>query len=99
MWYVLNAESDAHLISGFEHEVSEGILRDSVANEAVEKHLHKEAVHGGDLFFFPEGTVHGIGDGVLRAEIQESSNVTYRVYDYNRLIRMATNVNCILIRL
>lgn len=85
MWYVLDAAENASLIYGFEHPVSEDILREAVETETLGKHLHKERVHKGDVFYVPAGTVHGIGAGTLVAEIQESSNVTYRVYDYDRV--------------
>lgn len=85
MWYVLDATEDASLIYGFEHPVTEDILRKAVETETLGKHLHKVKVHKGDLFYVPAGTVHGIGAGTLVAEIQENSNVTYRVYDYDRV--------------
>lgn len=85
MWYVLDAEPGAHLIYGFEHPVTEAILRKAVEEGTLDKHLHKQYVKKGDVVFVPAGTVHGIGAGILVAEIQESSNVTYRVYDYNRV--------------
>lgn len=85
MWYVLDAEPGAHLIYGFEHPVTEEILRDAIEEGTLDKHLHKQYVKKGDVVFVPAGTVHGIGAGILVAEIQESSNVTYRVYDYNRV--------------
>ena len=85
MWYVIDAEEGAHLIYGFQHEVTEEILRKAVETGTLDKHLQKVAVHKGDTYFVPAGTVHGIGKGILVAEIQESSNVTYRVYDYNRV--------------
>ncbi len=84
MWYVLDAEEGASLVYGFEHPVTEDIIRNAVEQGTLEKHLHKEKVHKGDCFFVPSGVVHGIGAGTLLAEIQESSNVTYRVYDYDR---------------
>ena len=55
-------------------------------------------VHKGDTYFVLSGTVNGIGKGILVAEIQESSNVTYRVYDYNRVDKNGKSVNCTLIR-
>lgn len=85
MWYVLDATEDASLIYGFEHPVTEEILRKAVETETLGKHLHKVKVRKGDLYYVPAGTVHGIGAGTLVAEIQESSNVTYRVYDYDRV--------------
>lgn len=85
MWYVIDAEEGASLIYGFQHKVSEEILRKAVKTGTLDKHLQKVEVHKGDTYFVPAGTVHGIGAGILLAEIQESSNVTYRVYDYDRV--------------
>lgn len=85
MWYVVDADEGASLIYGFRHKVTEEILRKAVETGTLDKHLQKIPVHKGDTFFVPAGTVHGIGKGILIAEIQESSNVTYRVYDYNRV--------------
>lgn len=85
MWYVLDAEEGANLIYGFQHKVTPEILQEAIDTGTLDKHLQKVAVHKGDVFYVPAGTVHGIGAGILIAEIQESSNVTYRVYDYNRV--------------
>ena len=85
MWYVIDAESEAELVYGFEHDVDIQKLQYAIESGDLEKHLHKEKVKKGDLIYVPAGTVHGIGAGILVAEIQESSNVTYRVFDYNRV--------------
>ena len=85
MWYVIDAEEGASIIYGFKHRVTENILRKAVESGALDKHLQKVKVYKGDTYFVPAGTVHGIGKGILIAEIQESSNVTYRVYDYDRV--------------
>ena len=85
MWHVIDADDGASLIYGFKHKVTEEILRNAVKNGTLDKHLQKVQVHKGDVFYVPAGTVHGIGAGILVAEIQESSNVTYRVYDYDRV--------------
>ena len=85
MWYVIDAEEGASLIYGFQHKVIEEILRKAVETGTLDKHLQKVEVHKGDTYFVPAGTVHGIGAGILIAEIQESSNMTYRVYDYDRV--------------
>ena len=85
MWYVIDAEEGSSLIYGFQHKVTEEILRKAVESGTLDKHLQKVEVHKGDTYFVPAGTVHGIGAGILIAEIQESSNVTYRVYDYDRV--------------
>lgn len=85
MWYVIDAEEGASLIYGFKYRVTEEILRNAVETGTLEKHLQKVKVHRGDVYYVPAGTVHGIGAGILIAEIQESSNITYRVYDYERI--------------
>ncbi len=85
MWYVIDAEDGANLVYGFRHKVTEQILKNAVKTDTLDKHLQKVAVYRGDVYYVPAGTVHGIGKGILLAEIQESSNVTYRVYDYNRV--------------
>lgn len=85
MWYVIEAEKGSSLIYGFKHKVSEEILKKAIETGSLDKHLQKTLVHNGDVLYVPAGTVHGIGAGTLIAEIQESSNVTYRVYDYHRL--------------
>ena len=85
MWYVIDADEGAQLIYGFQHKVTEQILRDAINTGTLDKHLQKVKVYKGDVFYVPAGTIHGIGAGILVAEIQESSNVTYRVYDYERV--------------
>ena len=85
MWYVIDANEGASLIYGFQHKVTPEILKEAVDTGTLDKHLQKVGVHRGDVFYVPAGTVHGIGAGIPIAEIQESSNVTYRVYDYDRV--------------
>lgn len=85
MWYVIDADERSNIIYGFQHKVSKSLLAKAVKEGNLEKHLQKIRVHKGDVFYVPAGTIHGIGKGVLIAEIQESSNVTYRVYDYDRV--------------
>ena len=85
MWYVIEAEDGANLIYGFRHRVTEKILRRAIETNTLDKHLQKVSVRKGDVYYVPAGTVHGIGKGIMIAEIQESSNVTYRVFDYNRV--------------
>ena len=85
MWYVLDASRDAQLVYGFHHDVDRETLRRSIADGTVEKYLQKVPVKKDDLFYISAGTVHAIGAGALIAEIQESSNLTYRLYDYGRL--------------
>ncbi len=85
MWYVLDATSTASLVHGFAHDVNLEMLRKAVENGDLDKHLNKVHVNKGDVFYTPAGIIHGIGAGCLIAEIQENSNVTYRVYDYDRI--------------
>lgn len=85
MWYIIDAEDGASLIYGFRHKVTSEILSHALETGSLGKHLQKVQVRKGDTYFVPAGTIHGIGAGILLAEIQESSNVTYRVYDYDRI--------------
>ena len=85
MWYVLDASRDAQLVYGFSHDINRAVLEKSLYDGTVEKYLQKVPVHSDDIFFIKPGTVHAIGAGALIAEIQESSNLTYRLFDYNRV--------------
>ncbi|MBQ9471116.1 MAG: class I mannose-6-phosphate isomerase, partial [Bacteroidales bacterium] len=84
MWYVMQAEADASLISGFNRELSRSELRQHIAQGTLPQVLHREAVAPGDALFIPAGRVHAIGRGVLLAEIQQAADITYRLFDYNR---------------
>lgn len=84
MWYVLHAEPGSHLVRGFEHKVTPFILKEHIASGKLGFDLHYVDVHTGDVFLIESGTVHALGAGIIVAEIQESSNLTYRLYDYNR---------------
>lgn len=85
MWYVLDAAKDARLIYGFHHDADREAVRQSIADGTVEKYLQRVPIKKDDLFYIEAGTVHAIGAGALIAEIQENSNLTYRLYDYNRV--------------
>lgn len=85
MWYVLHAQPGAQLVYGFKRAVAEDELEESIASGTIESLLNWVDVKAGDTFFIPAGTLHAIGAGILIAEIQQSSDTTYRVYDYNRL--------------
>lgn len=85
MWYVLDAVGDAKLVYGFNRPIDRQTLRKSLENGTVEQYLQKVRIHKDDVFYIEAGTVHAIGAGALIAEIQESSNLTYRMYDYGRL--------------
>ena len=84
LWYVLEAEPGSSLILGFERDVSKEEVRAGLKDGSIMQLLHKVPVKRGDMFLIEPGTVHAIGAGVLLAEVQENSNVTYRLYDYGR---------------
>lgn len=83
-WYILYAEKGASLIYGFKEDISKKQFKKAIENGTLEDILNKVECKKGDVFYIPAGTVHAIGKGLLVAEIQQSSNTTYRVYDYNR---------------
>ena len=85
MWYVLDASKDAKLVYGLKQDCTKEEIRKAIVDGTVMKYLQKVSIHKDDLFFIPAGTVHAIGAGALVAEIQESSNLTYRLYDYDRI--------------
>lgn len=85
MWYVVDAEKDAKLIYGFKEKISKEDFKNAIENNTLLDVLNIVNVKQGDVFFIEAGTVHAIGKGVFIAEIQQNSNSTYRVYDYNRL--------------
>ena len=83
-WYVLDAEEGAELIYGFEHAMDRKKLWRAIEEGRLETMLHHIPVHKGDVFLVKPGTVHAIGKGIVIVDVQESSNVTYRLYDYDR---------------
>lgn len=85
MWYVVDAEKDAKLIYGFKEKISKEDFKNAIENNTLLDVLNIVNVKQGNVFFIEAGTVHAIGKGVFIAEIQQNSNSTYRVYDYNRL--------------
>ncbi len=85
MWYVMQADEDAELIVGFEKKISKEAYLEHLENNTVLDVMHHEKVDSGDTFYIPTGRVHAIGAGVLLAEIQQTSDVTYRIYDYDRV--------------
>lgn len=85
MWYVMQADEDAELIVGFNTETSKKTYLNHLQKGTVTNILNAEKVKSGDTYYIPTGRVHAIGSGVLLAEIQQTSDVTYRIYDYNRV--------------
>lgn len=84
MWYVLDTEKDAKLVYGLSKDCGAETLRGSLPNGSIERLLQYVPVRADDVFFLEPGTIHALGAGCLVAEIQESSNLTYRLYDYER---------------
>ncbi|MEJ2584050.1 MAG: class I mannose-6-phosphate isomerase [Robiginitalea sp.] len=84
MWYVMEAAPGAELIIGFNRDVSREAYQEALASGRLLELLHYEPVGEGDTFFINSGKIHAIGGGILLAEIQQSSDVTYRVYDFER---------------
>ncbi len=85
MWYILDAEPGAFLYYGFQQKISEEEFARRIQDDTLTEVLNAVPVHKGDVFFIPSGTLHAICKGILIAEIQQNSNVTYRVYDYGRV--------------
>ncbi|MCI8639485.1 MAG: class I mannose-6-phosphate isomerase [Coprococcus sp.] len=85
MWYVLDAGKDAKLVYGLKQDTDRRSIREGISRGSLMKHLQQIPVKKGDLFFIKAGTIHAVGAGVLLAEIQENSNLTYRLYDYDRI--------------
>ena len=84
LWYVLAAKRDSELVYGFRKDMSREQVKKAIREKRIEVDLNHIPVHENEVFFVEAGTVHAVGAGVLLAEIQENSNVTYRLYDYDR---------------
>lgn len=84
MWYVLDAKPGAYLYAGFKQQITPEEYKERVANGTICDVLAKHEVHKDDVFYLPAGRVHAICGGIKLAEVQQSSDVTYRIYDYNR---------------
>jgi mannose-6-phosphate isomerase len=85
MWYVIEADPGSTLISGFNQPLDQQIYLDKLNSGHIMDILNKEDVKAGDVFFLPAGRVHTIGKGLLIAEIQQTSDITYRIYDFDRV--------------
>jgi mannose-6-phosphate isomerase len=84
MWYILEADPQARLISGFSKKISKNEYQRRLEDKTLKEVLNFEPVKKGDVFFMPSGRVHAIGPGILLAEIQQSADLTYRIYDWDR---------------
>lgn len=85
MWYIMEADDKAELIIGFDKEISKKEYLNHLENKTLTTILHSETVKKGDAYFIEVGRVHAIGAGVMLAEIQQTSDITYRVYDWDRV--------------
>lgn len=84
MWYVLEADRDSKLVYGFRRDMNKEMVRGKIEEGNLEKYVRKIKVKKDDVFYVAPGCVHAIGSGIVLAEIQQNSNVTYRLFDYNR---------------
>jgi mannose-6-phosphate isomerase len=85
MWYIIEAEPNAEIICGFNREMDRDSYLLHMKNKTLKEILNFEKVKAGDVFFTPSGRVHAVGAGILLAEIQQTSDITYRIYDWDRL--------------
>lgn len=85
MWYIIDAEPGAGLYSGFSQQITPDEYVRRVADDTITDVLAFHPVKKGDVFFLPAGRIHAIGKGIFIAEIQQTSDITYRIYDYNRV--------------
>jgi mannose-6-phosphate isomerase len=84
MWYILDSEKESRLILGFNERMDEGKYLKSLSEDKLINILRSEKVTPGEAYFIQPGTVHAIGAGIVLAEIQQTSDITYRIYDWNR---------------
>ena len=84
MWYIIKADEGAHLYAGFKQEITPEEYQQRIVDGTITNVLADHKVKAGDVFYLPAGRVHAICGGILLAEVQQSSDVTYRIYDYNR---------------
>ena len=87
MWYVMNAEKGAKLVSGFNRDVTPEEFEEAIVNKNIESMLNYENVQTDDVFFIPARKIHALGAGCMVAEIQQTSDTSYRVYDWDRIDR------------
>ena len=85
MWYVVQADEKAHLMSGLTRQITPEEYAAKVEDNTITEVLHDYNVAAGDVFFLPAGRIHSIGTGCFIAEIQQTSDITYRIYDFGRV--------------
>jgi len=84
MWYIIDAEKDSTIINGFKETLNKEDYLKHLNNGTIEEIVNRVSVSKGDVIYIPAGRVHSIGKGVVLAEIQQTSDITYRIYDWNR---------------
>ena len=84
MWYILDHEPEAELITGFNQKINKETYLKNLQNNTLPEILNWEKVQKGDVFYLPAGRIHAIGEGILLVEVQQSSDITYRIFDWNR---------------
>ncbi|HZJ78252.1 MAG TPA: type I phosphomannose isomerase catalytic subunit [Clostridia bacterium] len=84
-WYILDCDEGAEIILGFKEKITSEQFKNAIENDSLLDYIQKSKVKKGDFFFIESGTLHAICKGILLAEVQQNSNTTYRVYDYNRI--------------
>ena len=85
MWYVMQADKDAKLVMGLNHEIDKDRYINILKTNNIERYLNTIDVAQGDVFYIPAGMIHALGPGIMVAEIQQTSDVTYRIYDWDRI--------------
>lgn len=83
-WYIIDCDEGSQLVYGFKEEITKDEFRSSISDGTLLEKVNRVDVKPGDVAFIPSGTLHAIGKGILLAEVQQSCNTTYRVFDYNR---------------
>ena len=85
LWYIIEASDDAYIYWGFNRHYTKDEYLENLKNGSIEQMLRKVQVRAGEAYFIPAGTVHALGEGILVAEIQQTSDITYRIFDWNRV--------------
>ncbi len=84
MWYILECEKDSKIFAGFKEGVTKELYQQAIGKGSLEELLNVETPEAGDVFFIPAGMIHAIGAGIVLVEIQQTSDITYRIFDWNR---------------
>jgi len=85
MWFIIQADKDSELFTGFNRDMDKEAFLDHLDQNTLKSVLNSESVQAGDCFFIPAGRIHAAGAGILFAEIQQTSDITYRIFDWNRV--------------